>query len=280
MPRSADEREIQARFAKIYGLGGSEVMLSIERSVCGGDYGATSWTTLEEANEVAALLGLRPGRLLLDLGSGSGWPGVWLARETGCDVTMLDLPLGGLRIATERAAAEGVAGACRAVVADGAAMPLQSGRFDAVFHTDVLCCLEEKLAVLKSCRRVVKAAQAGRAGGRMVFSVIMTTPGLSAADRDRAATGGPPFVGADMEYPEMLDRAGWEIAERRDTTAEYLKNVAHRLELLETHAEEITALYGDADATAERARRRATVDVLDRGLLRRELFSVVPVVEG
>ncbi len=270
MRRSLDEREVQERFAKIYGLGGSEVMLRIERSVCGSDYGATSWTTLDEAGEVIAMLGLRPGRLLLDLGSGSGWPGVWLAGETGCDVTMLDLPPVGLRIALQRAAAERVAGACSAVVADGAAMPLQSGRFDAIFHTDVLCCLEEKLAVLESCRRVV------RNGGRMVFSVIMTPPGLAAADRGRAATGGPPFVGSDMDYPEMLDRAGWEIAERRDTTAEYLKNVTHRLALLETHAEEITALYGDADAAAERSRRRATVEALDRGLLRRELFSVVP----
>lgn len=274
MRRSLDEREVQERFAKIYGLGGSEVMLSIERSVCGSDYGATSWTTLDEAGEVAAMLGLRPGRLLLDLGSGSGWPGVYLARESGCDIVMLDLPPVGLRIAMQRAAAERVAGACSAVVADGAAMPLQSGRFDAIFHTDVLCCLEEKLAVLKSCRRVV------RNGGRMVFSVIMVAPGLAAADRGRGVTGGPPFVGSDMDYPEMLDRAGWEIAERRDTTAEYLKNVTHRLALLETHAEEITALYGDADAAAERTRRRATVEALVRGLLRRELFSAVPAAVG
>ena len=68
MRRSLDEREVQERFAKIYGLGGSEVMLSIERSVCGSDYGATSWTTLDEAGEVAAMLGLRPAGELISEG--------------------------------------------------------------------------------------------------------------------------------------------------------------------------------------------------------------------
>ena len=204
------------------------------------------------------------------MGSGSGWPGLYLAKETGCDIAMLDLPLAGLRIALERAASDRIAGDCWAAVADAAAMPVPSGWFDAILHSDVLCCLKEKLAVLKSCRRAV------RADGKMVFSVILITPGLSAADYERGVASGPPFIESAAPYPEMLGQAGWDITEHRDLTAEYLVSVVKMLDKLETHAEEIAELFGDDDASHERARRSATITGLGAGLLRRELFSVVP----
>ncbi len=272
MERSSDEQALRERFSKIYRLSQSEIMRGIERSVCGCDYGATSWTTTAEARDIGDMLGLRPGKRLLDIGSGSGWPGIYLARETGCDIAMIDLPLAGLRIALERAATERLAGACWAAVADAASLPVQSGWFDAILHSDVLCCLTEKLAVLKSCRRAV------RAGGRMVFSVISITPGLAGADYQRAASSGPPFIETDSPYPELLGQAGWDITDHRDLTAEYTASVGKMLDKLETHAAEIALLFGEDDASQERDRRRAALEALEAGLLRRELFGVVPSV--
>ncbi|MHA1567970.1 MAG: class I SAM-dependent methyltransferase [Alphaproteobacteria bacterium] len=274
MERSSDEQVVRERFSKIYQLSQSGVMRGIERSVCGCDYGATSWTTTAEARDIGEMLGLRPGKRLLEVGAGSGWPGVYLAKETGCDIAMIDLPLTGLRIALERAASDRVAGACWAAVADAAAMPVRSGWFDAILHSDVLCCLTEKLAVLKSCRRAV------RADGRMVFSVILITPGLEAADYQRAASSGPPFIETDSPYPELLGQAGWDITDHLDLTAEYRATAKQMLDKLETHAAEIALLFGDDDASQERSRRRAAVAALERGLLRRELFGVVPSAGG
>ncbi len=154
--RTSDEQASFDRFSKKYRLGQSEVMRRVERSVCGCDYGATSWTTVDEAREVGEMLCLEPGKRLLDIGSGSGWPGVYLAKETGCDVTLTDLHPVGLRIALDRAATEGLAGSCSATVADGAALPFRSASFDALHHADVLCCLPEKAAVLEACRRIVR----------------------------------------------------------------------------------------------------------------------------
>jgi ubiquinone/menaquinone biosynthesis C-methylase UbiE len=270
MRGTSGERAVFERFSKTYAVSRTEVMRRVERSVCGCDYGATSWTTFEETRILRDMLALKPGKRLLDVGSGSGWPGLYLAKETGCDIALTDLPLTGLRIARERAESDRLAGACWTTVADGAALPFRSGWFDAVHHSDVLCCLTEKLAVLKSCRRVV------RADGRMVFSVISTAPGLSAAQYARAAAGGPPFIEADCPYPEMLGRAGWVIADRVDLTAEYRASVVRMLGQLESRADEIAKIFGDDDASEERARRRATLEALEAGLLRRELFGVLP----
>jgi ubiquinone/menaquinone biosynthesis C-methylase UbiE len=94
---------------------------------------------------------------LLDVGAGSGWPALFLAQTTGCDTTLIDLPLTGLRVAVERAVTDYLAERCRVVVADGAALPFKDGSFDAVSHSDVLCCLPAKLATLQACRPVARA---------------------------------------------------------------------------------------------------------------------------
>jgi len=55
-------------------------MQSVERCVFGCDYGVTSWADRDEADELVTLLGLAPGMRLLNVGAGSGWPGLYLAQ--------------------------------------------------------------------------------------------------------------------------------------------------------------------------------------------------------
>src|SRR5688572_14513610 len=117
MPRTPAEQARLDRFAWEYRTSQDEVMLEIERAVCGCAYGGTSWTTRQEAEQVAKLLGLKTGTRFLDIGAGAGWPGLYLARISGCHVTLADVPLEGMRIASARAAAEQLAGECRVIVA-------------------------------------------------------------------------------------------------------------------------------------------------------------------
>jgi len=242
-------------------------MLEIERAVCGCDYGGTSWTTRHEAERVGGLLGLNPGTRFLDVGAGAGWPGLYLARITGCDVTLVDVPLEGLRIANARAVAERLAGECRVIAADGAALPLQSAGFDAIGHSDVLCCLESKLSVLQECRRVI------RVGGRMAFTVISIAPGLSAADYKRAVETGPPFKEAGVGYAKMLEQSGWRITHHLDLTVGYAQAARHMLRQEEARAEALTRVLGEVEFSDRLGRKRNTVQALDGGLLRRELIA-------
>ena len=112
-------------------------MRRAELRVIGSDYGATSYTTREQADRLGQLLELAPGKVLLDIGSGAGWPGIFLARATGCRVVLTDLPLEGLRTASRRMQHEGAAGGV--VAASGEILPLRDGMFDATTSSDVFC---------------------------------------------------------------------------------------------------------------------------------------------
>lgn len=133
-----DEAEVVELYGARYAVPRQDANRAVERAVIGGDWGANSYTTMAEADELARLLGLGPGVRLLDLGAGRGWPGLYLSAQTGCSVVLADLPYDGLRQARARAAGEGLSRAAE-VVASAADLPLRPGSVDAIVSTDVLC---------------------------------------------------------------------------------------------------------------------------------------------
>jgi 2-polyprenyl-3-methyl-5-hydroxy-6-metoxy-1,4-benzoquinol methylase len=134
-----DEREARALFDQRYGTAQVQVQHEIERRVIGGDWGANGYTTMAQADALASGLGLSASDRLLDLGTGRGWPGLYLAGRTGCRVVLTDLPLDGLRVAAARATGDRLAARAGVVVSAASALPFRAGSFDAVVHTDVLC---------------------------------------------------------------------------------------------------------------------------------------------
>jgi SAM-dependent methyltransferase len=270
MAISPEEQVQKERFSEIYARAELPALRALERSVCGCDYGGTSWTTREEADRMAALLGLRPGLRLLEVGAGSGWPALYWAGSSGCDTTLVDLPLEAIRIAADRAASDGILGTCRFAVADGAALPFRDASFDAVSHTDVLCCLEDKRGILRSCRRVL------RPGGRMVFSVISIVPGLSATAYERAVENGPPFVEAEAEYPALLHETGWAVATRIDVTADFAATCRRLIREERTQWAALRGAFAGETLAERQASQGAKLRALEDGVLRREIFDVVP----
>ena len=270
MPRDVDEKALFERFSKKYDLIGSELLRQIERSNCGCDYGATSFTTLEQVKELGAMLGLGPDRRLLDVGAGSGWPGLYLAKESGCDITLTDLPVEGLRNARKRAESDQLSGKTGMVVASGVALPFRQGWFDAISHADVLCCLVDKLSVLKACREVVHS------DGKMVFTVISISPDLSETDYQKAVESGPSFIAADDSYANLLGIAGWELADQVDLSVSFLDTLRVMLRNELGYAEELENLLGKEETLRRLTRSRESIYGVEHGLIRRELYHVVP----
>ncbi|MDH3396521.1 MAG: hypothetical protein OEM81_01685, partial [Acidimicrobiia bacterium] len=82
------ERATIEEFERRYRLGEAPARRRVEQLVLGSDYGATSYTTVSQAADLAQRLQLGPDVSLLDLGAGSGWPGLYLAAATGCRVVL------------------------------------------------------------------------------------------------------------------------------------------------------------------------------------------------
>jgi len=256
-------------FGRDYEIAQAPLMREIDRRVHGADYGATSWTTRAQAELAAAQLGLAPGVRLLDVGAGAGWPGLFLATQSGCELVVSDLPLQGLRMARERAARDGLSARCAVVAADGAALPFRDAAFDRIHHADVLCCMAAKRAMLRECRRVA------RWGARMAFSVIsVAAPPADDESRRLLQQSGPPYLDAGADYAVLLHDTGWSVIERCDVTTEFARCMA--VLLVETHArrDALRALLGEADFAERLQRRVSTQGALERGLLKRETFVV------
>jgi SAM-dependent methyltransferase len=205
---------------------------------CNCNYQVKGYTTRDEACQMGRLLGLQLGIRLLEVGAGAGWPGLFFAKESGCDTVLVDLPLVGLRTASERAAKDCISSRCWAAVADGSRMPFRDSTFDAVSHSEVLCCLQDKRGVLEACRRVI------RNSGRMVFTVIWITPGLSPTDHRRALKAAPEFTESETDYPALLRQTGWTVTDCLD----------------------VSRGYGSSNSA------------VGEGLLRRDLFVAVPTL--
>jgi len=135
MPR---EKDTIGRFNSRYSLPVTDAALAVEREVIGANVGASGYTTVAQADALIPQLRLRPGTLLLDVGAGRGWPGLYLARKTGCDVVLADVPAPGLATALARADEAGLSGHAYPVRAAAQHLPFRSGTFDAVVHTDTL----------------------------------------------------------------------------------------------------------------------------------------------
>ena len=211
-------------------------------------------------------LGLRSGVELLDLGAGAGWPGLYMARQTGCRVTLLDLPINGLRIAEQRAHRDGMSDLLTTVNASATDLPFNDAGFDAISHSDLLCCLVEKCAVLASCRRVIKP------GGSMVFSVISVAPDLTAKQYSRARESGPEFIETDISYPAMLAGAGWEITRQDDVTEAFAETMLKQQQSDEANREGLERIFDVDSLTERRIMWESKIEALNAGLLRREIF--------
>jgi 2-polyprenyl-3-methyl-5-hydroxy-6-metoxy-1,4-benzoquinol methylase len=133
------ERQANERFSRRYGEERGDVVRSIELAVIGGDWGANGYTTIAQADQLAAILELGTGSLVLDIGAGRGWPGLYLAASTGCSVVMTDVPVEGLVSARARGQREGLDDRTWPVNASARDLPFLAKTFDAVVHTDVLC---------------------------------------------------------------------------------------------------------------------------------------------
>lgn len=268
MAQSEEEAAQVARLDSYFALARSAVLRRITNKVCDCGHIGLSNANRSEADKFRSLINMGKDTNLLDLGAGAGWPGLYFAEQSGCRVTLLDLPKEGLKIASERAEEVGISDRVHVVNGDASMMPFKDGTFSAITHSDVLCCLLPKRKVLEECRRVVVEE------GQMAFSVIYIASGLSRLARADAVDAGPDFVETEGSYENMLAETGWRITAFEDVTSGLARTYEDLLSADRDNETELRNVAGDDYFESEIHSIEKKLSAVQRGLLKRSLFFV------
>lgn len=264
------ELEQIAKFENFYRLSQHEVLKQIESHTCGCCYGGNSWTTKKQADVMAQKLELSPRSSLIDIGAGAGWPGLYLSSMSGCYLTLVDLPETGLKLAADRSIQDRISERVKTLVADAAELPFEDQSFDAVSHSDLLCCLVSKEKVLTECRRII------RQQGKMAFTVIYIAPELDNLAHERAVKNSPDFIQTDADYETMLKACGWHIDEQIDLSKDYQETCRLQIEADDLYQEELIRLIGEKQALGRMSNWKSKLEVIEEGLVKRDLFVCSP----
>ena len=110
-------------------------------------------------------------------------------------------------------------------------------------------------------------------GGRLAYTTIFVTPGLSPRLRRKAQRAGPRAVASASDQCRLLESAGFVDIETTDLTAEFAATARAWIDGWAANEAELSALES-AEQFAERQRdRRTQLQAVEEGLLRRAMFS-------
>jgi ubiquinone/menaquinone biosynthesis C-methylase UbiE len=148
-----------------YGHFANPVLEEIRQETFGEDIGQNSWLTADEYRQYLNGLELNTASYVLDIGSGSGGPVLFLARTVGCQVTGLEINPSSTTAANEWAHSLGLGSRVHFQQGDASrALPFEDHSFTAVICIDSINHLPGRLQVLKEWYRVL------RPGGRLLFT--------------------------------------------------------------------------------------------------------------
>jgi hypothetical protein len=119
-----------------------------------------------------------------------------------------------------------------------------------------------------------------RPGGRIAFTTIYVTPGLSATARRRAHRSGPRAVASRAEQPRLLASAGFVDIDEQDLTDEFAATGRAWIDEWDQHAHDLMTFEGPASFDERQRDRRVQLRAIDHGLLRRGLFSATRPMGG
>jgi cyclopropane fatty-acyl-phospholipid synthase-like methyltransferase len=216
---------------------------AVRQETYGEDLGQSSWLTAREWLEFADQLGVGAGSEILEVGSGSGGPAVYLAAARACRVTGVDVNQHGVRNAIALAQSRGLTERVHFEAVDAShPVPFAEASFDAVVSNDAICHLRNRPAVLQDWYRVL------RPGGRALFTDAMVLTGTVSHEElaTRSSIGFYLFVppGANEE---MLRDAGFMVRGVQDVTANAAEVASRWYEARNRHREALVSREGEAN---------------------------------
>jgi SAM-dependent methyltransferase len=230
-------------YDNVYADFGSSAESAVRQEAYGEDIGQSSWLTAREWLAFADQLGVGPGSHVLEVGSGSGGPAVYLAAARECRVTGVDINEHGVRNARVLAQSRGLAERAQFEVIDASKpLPFASESFDAIVCNDAMCHMANRTAVLREWHRVLRPA------GRALFTDAMVLTGVVSHEElaTRSSIGFYLFVPPGANEA-MLRDAGFAVLAVQDVTANAAEIAARWHDARARHQEALVAREGAAN---------------------------------
>ena len=205
-----------------------------------GDFVGQECTMLpREMLIFARRAGVGPGTSVLDVGSGTGGPAIFFARELGCNVLGVDVSAVGHERAEAQTKEAGLEDRVQFRLGDIQDIDLPADSFDVVITYDTWCHIPQRASLIKRCAALLKP------GGRMaIFDHVERRP-LPAERREHFLTvWNFPVLETPRSYAEALEAAGMRLTVR-DVSSAYAGRFYTRLvEGFTAQREEFEAIRG------------------------------------
>jgi cyclopropane fatty-acyl-phospholipid synthase-like methyltransferase len=221
----------------------SDAEFAVRQEAYGEDLGQSSWLTAREWLEFADQLGVGPGADVLEVGSGSGGPAVYLATARECSITGVDINEHGVRNARALADSRGLSERVHFEVVDASQpLPFADECFDAIVSNDAMCHIASRVALLREWHRVL------RPGGRVLYTDAMVLTGIVSHEElaTRSSIGFYLFVPPGANEA-MLRDAGFAVLSVQDVTANAAEIAARWHAARARHREPLVAREGEAN---------------------------------
>lgn len=201
-------------YDNVYSDFGSEAEAAVRAATYGEDIGQSSWMTAASWLRYADQLQVGQESHVLEVGSGSGGPAVYLAEKRGCRVTGVDINEHGIQNGGRLAAKRGVSDRVNFRKVDAAApLPFAVSEFDAVISNDAMCHIANRLEVLRDWHRVL------RPGGRILFTDAMVVSGVVSHEELAIRSSiGRYFFLPPGENERLIAQANLQLLESEDVT--------------------------------------------------------------
>lgn len=191
-----------------------ELYQEIRIDTYGEDIGQNSWLTVDEYREFLSLLNLNANQHILEVASGSGGPAVFTVKETGCQLTGIDLNENGIANAEKLAEINGLSNKMKFRIADASSqLPFPDETFDAIISIDSINHLKNRDKVFKEFKRILKT------GGKLLFTDAVVITGILTNEEiaGRSSLGFFLFV-PKGENERLLIEAGFQEIITKDVT--------------------------------------------------------------
>ena len=230
-------------YDNVYADFGGEAEAAVRRAAFGEDIGQSSWITAAAWLGYADQLRVGAESHVLEVGSGSGGPAVYLAAQRGCRVTGVDLNEHGIHNGERLAAQRGLSDRVRFQRVDAAKpLPFAPASFDAVISNDAMCHIANRLDVLRDWSRVV------RPGGRVLFTDAMIVTGLVSHEELalRSSIGFYLFLPPGVNE-RLIGEAGFRLLSSEDVTHDAAVIARRWHDARETHRAALVGREGEAN---------------------------------